>query len=325
MSEYKIRIFTKGNELPQLNCDNFFHSTELFHIVEKSQGQRPFMAVAFTESGDVVAHMLAFIRYRKTWLPPFVYSQGRIYGEGEYDDDTDKEQLFSLMLHDITRKLRRRLCLYIEFSDLSMKMFGYKYFRKENYFPVNWQEVHNSLHSLPPIERLSEKMKERIRKSYRAGVETREAKTDKEVHSFYKLMHGFYRLKLRRIIPDENHIRQLYDSDNGRIFITLFKGKVIGGCVCVFSNGNSYLWYLASKRKRYALLHPNLMTVWQAIYWSWKHDYAHINFLDVGLPFHKNPFREFILSFGGKPVGKYRWFRINIPWVNTLLGYLYRE
>ena len=101
MSEYKIRIFTKGNELPQLHCDNFFHSTELFHIVEKSQGQRPFMAVAVTESGDVVAHMLAFIRYRKTWLPPFVYSQGRIYGEGEYDDDTDKELLFSLMLHEI--------------------------------------------------------------------------------------------------------------------------------------------------------------------------------------------------------------------------------
>ncbi len=325
MSEYRIRIFTKGNKLPQMVCDDFFHSSELFHIMEHSQGQRPYMAVAYKEDGEIVAHMLAYIHHRKTCFPPFLYSQGRIYGEGEYTDDTDKELIFGLMLNEITRKLRRKLCLYIEFSDLSTKMFGYKYFRKEKFFPVNWQEVHNSLHSMPPIERLSEKMKERIKRSYNAGVETREAKTDEEVHSFYKLLHGFYRLKLRRIIPDESNIRQLYDSDNVRIFITLFKGKVIGGCVCVFSGGNSFLWYLASKRKRYALLHPNLMTVWEAISWSWKHNYAHINFLDVGLPFHKNPFREFILSFGGKPVGKYRWFRINIPWVNTMLGYLYRE
>lgn len=67
------------------------------------------------------------------------------------------------------------------------------------------------------------------------------------------------------------------------------------------------------------------MTVWQAITWSWKHNYAHMCFLDVGLPFRKNPFRDFILSFGGKPVGKYRWFRFNVGWINKMMGYIYRE
>jgi hypothetical protein len=311
--------------LPVLSSSNFFHSPELFHILENSSGQRPYMAVAFDETGRVVAHMLAFTRRRNTWIPPFLYTQGRIFGEGEYAEDTDKEVIFGLMLHELTRKLRRKLCFYIEFSDLSVKMFGYRFFRAEGYFPVNWQEVHNSLHSMPPIERLSERTRERIQKSLRAGVTMREVKTDEEVHSFYQLMNGFYRMKLRRIIPAENHIKQLYNSDNGRIFITLYKEKVIGGCVCVFSEGNAYLWYLASKRKRFALLHPNLMTVWEAITWSWKHNYAHICFLDVGLPFRKNPFRDFILSFGGKPIGKYRWFRFNVDWINKLMGYIYRE
>lgn len=50
-----------------------------------------------------------------------------------------------------------------------------------------------------------------------------------------------------------------------------------------------------------------MMTVWQAIIWAWKHNYAHIYFLDAGLPYPNNPFREFILRFGGKPVAKYRW------------------
>jgi hypothetical protein len=311
--------------LPVLSSSNFFHSPELFHILENSSGQRPYMAVAFDETGRVVAHMLAFTRRRNTWIPPFLYTQGRIFGEGEYAEDTDKEVIFGLMLHELTRKLRRKLCFYIEFSDLSVKMFGYRFFRAEGYFPVNWQEVHNSLHSMPPIERLSERTRERIQKSLRAGVTMREVKTDEEVHSFYQLMNGFYRMKLRRIIPAENHIKQLYNSDNGRIFITLYKEKVIGGCVCVFSEGNAYLWYLASKRKRFALLHPNLMTVWEAINWSWKHNYAHICFLDVGLPFRTDPFRDFILSFGGKPIGKYRWFRFNVDWINKLMGYIYRE
>lgn len=322
---YNVKLYTKGETLPEMQAANFFHSPELFHIIENSPGQRPYMAVTTDDEGHVVAHMLAFIRRRKSWLPPYLYTQGRIYGEGEYLYNDDKDEIFGLMLHELTHKLRRKMCFYIEFSDLSRKMFGYRFFRKEGFFPVNWQEVHNSLHSMPPEERLTEKMKNRIQHIYDLGVETREAKTDEEVHNFYRLLNGFYRLKLRRLIPSEDHIQQLYNSDNGRIFITLFKGKVIGGCVCVFSEGNAYLWYLASKRKRHPLLHPNMMTVWEAINWSWKHNYAHIFFLDVGLPFHKNPFREFILSFGGKPVGKYRWFRFNVKWLNRLMGFIYRE
>ena len=51
----------------------------------------------------------------------------------------------------------------------------------------------------------------------------------------------------------------------------------------------------------------------------------HIRFLDVGLPFRKNPYRNFILRFGGKEVSTYRWFRISIRWVNALASWLWRE
>lgn len=325
VNAYRVSLYSKGDCLPAMPSDNFFHSPELFHIIEKSPGQRPYMAVATDDKGNVVAHMLAFIRQRRSWMPPYLYMQGRIYGEGEYATDVNREQLFGLMLHAMTRKLRHKLCFFIEFSDLSRKMFGYRLFRREGYFPVNWQEVHNSLHSMPPEERLTQKMRDRIAKIYGMGVETREVQTDEELHQFYRLLNGFYRLKMRRIVPPEDQVRQLYKSDNGRVFITLYKGKIIGGCVCVFSEGNAYLWYLASKRKSHPLLRPNMMTVWEAIKWSWEHNYAHIFFLDAGLPLHKNPFRDFILSFGGKPVAKYRWFRFSVGWINRLIGFIYRE
>ena len=178
---------------------------------------------------------------------------------------------------------------------------------------------------MDPHDRLQPKMLKKIEHAYQQGVQTREVTTEEDLDRFAHLVRGFYRWKVHRVVPPEKQIAELYLSDNGRLFATLYKGRLIGGCVCVYSEGNAYLWYLASLRKRYAWLHPAMMTVWQAIIWAWKHNYAHIYFLDAGLPYPNNPFREFILRFGGKPVAKYRWFRFSIGWLNKLLSWIWKE
>lgn len=325
MNAYHVSLFSKGDVLPDMPSGNFFHSPELFHIIGNSPGQKPYMAVTTDADGNVVAHMLALIRQHKSWFPPYPYMQGRIYGEGEYSTSTDRNEVFGLMLHAITHKLQHKLCFFIEFSDMSHKMFGYRHFRKEGYFPINWQEVHNSLHSMSPDKRLSEKMRNKISKIYSMGVETHEAKTSEELNDFYRILNHFHHLNIRRTIPPKEQVIQLHRSNNCRIFTTTYKGNLIGGCLCVFSEGNAFLWHLASKRKSHPQLRPDIMTIWKAIQWSWEHNYAHFSFLDVGLPLHKNSFRDFILSFGGKPVTKYRWFRFSTGWLNLLLSFIYRE
>lgn len=325
MSSYTVTLYSHGDSLPVLPGGSFFHSAELFHIIGKSRGQRPFMAVATDAEGHVVGHMLALIRNRSTWLPPFLYMQGRIFGEGEYADDEHREEIFGLLLRAMTRKLRRKLCFYIEFSDISRKMFGYRLFKQNGYFPIGWQIVYNSLHSRNPEERLSEKLRLRIHHIYDLGVETREVRNEEELHAFYKLLNGFTRFKMRRIIPPEEQVRKLDNSDSARVFITLWKGRVIGGSLCIFSEGNAYLWYLASRRKSFTMLHPDVMTIWHALHWSWEHHYAHFFFLDVGLPVPRSPYRDFILSFGGKPVSSYRWFRFTSRWLNRFFAWFYRE
>lgn len=321
---YRVRLYTTGEELPDMTCRNFFHSAEFFHIIEKTPGQKPYMAVATNENGQVVGHILAVIRRRGSWMPPMLYTQGRVYGEGEYVDEVNHEEVFGLLLHDLTRKLRRKLCFYIEFSGLSRKMFGYRFFRKNTYFPVAWQEVHNSLHSKSPGERINPKTLERIERVYNMGISTREAKSEQEVRKFYKLTRNFYRFKVQRLIPPEQLFLELYNCNHARIFITQYKDKIIGGCVCIYADGNAFLWYLASRRKRYPHLHPNMMTIWHALNWAWDHNYAHFYFLDAGLPFPHNPFREFILRFGGKPVANYRWFRFSISPINKFLAFIYK-
>ena len=126
----KVSVISKSEELPAMTCRNFFHSTEFFHIIAATPGHTPLMAVACDEEGRVAAHLLAIVRRRGSLMPPYLFTQGRIYGVGEYEEDVDPETTFPLLLDAITRRFRRKLCLYAEFSNLPNKMFGYRHFRQ---------------------------------------------------------------------------------------------------------------------------------------------------------------------------------------------------
>lgn len=325
MDTHKIVIYTRSVDLPPMPHGNYFHGVGLFRIYEQTPRHKPFMVVAFSPSGGVVAHMLAVVRYRWSWLPPYLYMHCRVFGEGDYAaDSAANENLFGAMLNALTRRLRRRV-LYVEFSDLSRKMFGYKEFRRASYFPVHWMSIYNSLHSRMPEERISKRMMRRVELAAKRGVATVEVAGEDDLLSFVRLVKVHNKLKPRRCIPDEKFFRCMLGDDDARLFITKCKGRTVGCCACVYSGGTAYVWYLASLRKSFVKLHPDAATVWAVIKHAQTHGYDHICFMDVGLPFRKNPYRDFILHFGGKPVSTYRWFFITIGWVNRVLKWIYRD
>lgn len=325
MQNMQVRVINKAEELPRMVCDNFFHSIEFFNMLLRTPGNTPYMVVVSDGGGRVVAHLLANIRRRGSFIFPFLYSQGRIYGEGEYAEDTDKEELFDLMLGAVTKLFARRLCFYIEFSNLGSKMFGYRFFRRHGYFPVRWMRIHNSHHSKSPEARVSEKMLQRIRSAYKSGVETSLASSEGDVSGFYRMLRNYYLLKFHRFIPRKHLFQEICSSGSGDIFITRHRGRIIGGCAVVYTGGDAFLWYIASQRKSHASVHPDLVTVWHALQSTYEKGCGHLHFMNVGLPFRKSAYREFILKFGGKPASSYRWFRFSIGWLNRLLNWIYRE
>lgn len=325
MSEWNIKIITRSEDLPIMEWRDFFHSPEFFSICEHSSGLSPYMVIATDSNGTMKAHMLAVLRRRGSWLPPYLFTQGRVYGEGEYADGVDKAQIFGLMLEAITRRLKRRLCLSIEFSELSSKMFGYKEFRSLGYTPVTWMEVHNSLHSKPPRERLTPNLAKRVEAIEQEGTKSFLLTGETELSSYYRTMRRFFLMKFRRYLPPEDLFRQLSHNKHGRLLVTKNNNRIIGVSACIFTKGNAYLWYMAAKRKTYAVLHPSTATIWGAINYAYEQGCRHIYFMDVGLPYNRNSLREFILRFGGKDVSGYRWFRFTLPWINRFFNWLYRE
>ncbi len=328
MDDYKIVVYTRSADIPPMQYGDFFHSTRLFRIYEQTPRHKPLMVVAFA-GNEAKAHLLAVVRYRWSLLPPYLFTHCRVTGEGDYNDvePVRQEKLFGLMLNALTRRLRHRV-LYVEFSNLSRKMFGYKEFRRADYFPVHWMTVHNSLHSRDPEDRLSERMKRRIANAERRGVTTTVVESEEDLQAFVRLMQAHNRLKPRRHIPDIAFFRgMLTDGNDGdaRLFISKYKGHAVGCCACVYWGGNAYVWYLASLRKSYVKLHPDVATVWAVIKHAHANGYNHICFMDVGLPFRRNRFREFILRFGGKPVSSYRWFFVTVGWLNKAFKWIYKD
>ncbi len=331
MKDVAVTIYRRSEDLPTMEYKSFFHGKSLFALYEQTPRHVPYMAVATDADGKVLCNMLAVVRHRFSVFPPYIYRHCRIHGEGDYhhnDKRTEeagypKGELFGLVLSRLTKELQGKV-LYFEFSHISTKMFGYKQFRTAGYFPVHWMSIHNSLHSKAPEERLGRKTKRYIEDGYKKGVETKEVEGDEEFAAFSELMHRHNILKPKRYIPGDIFFRGLKDSGSGKLFITKYKGMTIGCCACVYSDGNAYLWYAAFRRKSFIRLHPDTMTIWHAIRHAYNNGYGHIFFMDVGLPFSKNPFREFILRFGGKPASTFRWFRISVRWLNAMACWMYR-
>ena len=332
-------IYTSGDTLPEgLMEDNFFHSPQLFALCQQTPRHRPYMVTVENDDGQIMAQMLAVVRYRTSWFPPYYYMHCRIMGEGVYKviEAVGGGSLFGQMIQALTSKLGPRM-LYVEVSHLSHKMFGYRQLRAARYFPVRWMSIHNSLHSRTPEERITPALQQRISNAYERGVITDEVKSEDDFKEFMKLLRQHNWLKPKRYIPANEFFHSFTSlpptddkatvtlPENGKLYLTRYHNRVVGCSAVVYSNHQAYLWFAAYRRKSFAWVHPRELTIWHAIKDAHARGYEHIFFMDVGLPFRKNKFREFILRFGGKPVTTYRWFRCSIKWINSFLSWIYHD
>ena len=307
---------------------NTFHSTELFHIYEATPGYMPMLIVASVE-GKQVAKLLAVIRTGKRRFLSGIVRRCEVYGTGEYfDSDTDREYLFGEMLQRLTEEAERR-CFLIEFRNLENAAFGYKAFREQNYFAINWMRVYNSLHSVERVEeRFSPSRIRQVKKGLKNGAVVREVQSTEEIKTFARMLHRIYSSKIRRHFPSTRFFHHLEDElmlqQRGKIFIVTYKEKIIGGCACIYSDDRAYLWFSGGMTKRYALQYPGVLAVWKSLDDAKQRGCRHLEFMDVGLPFKRHGYREFVLRFGGKQSSTRRWFRFRWEWLNRVLQIIYK-
>lgn len=323
----QLTTYYEGSRIPDLPGDNYFHSKELFLVYEATARYHPRLIVA-SINGKPVAKLLAVIKRNNRILLPSFTNRCEVIGEGEYmDSDMKAEELFGVLVEHLTNEVKRDAFL-IEFRNLNAPLFGYKYFRMNQYFPINWLRVRNSIHSLKhPMDRISATRKRQIRKGLMNGAQIGTATTEEEVNAFSHMLRKNYSSKIRKHFPDSQFFHHLLQQNRtehrGQIFLVKHKNKIIGGSVCVFSGNNAYLLFSGGMRKTYAKLYPGVLAVWKAIEYCYRHQYEHLEFMDVGLPFRKHGYREFVLRFGGKQSSTRRWFLLRWKFLNKILEKIY--
>lgn len=323
----KLTTYYRGMEIPDFQGKNTFHSKELFQIYEETPGYTPFLIVASKE-GIPVARLLAVIRKSIRLFPPSFIKRCEVFGTGEYlVEEQERESIFGEMLEHLTTEVMRNSFL-IEFRNLENTMFGYKYFRANNYFSINWLRVRNSLHNSINVEtRFSPSRLRQVKKGLKNNAVVEEAHTVEEIRDFSHMLHNVYSSRIRKHFPNVTFFHhmdtRLINSNRGKIFIVHYKDKIIGGAACIYSEDNAYLWFSGGMRKTYALQYPGILAVWKALTDAQANGYRHMEFMDVGLPFKKHGYRDFVLRFGGKQSSTRRWFRFRWQWLNNLLTKIY--
>ncbi len=322
-----VKIVTHSSELPLLPFESFFHGSALFKMIEHTPRMSPCMAIAYDDEGKIVAHLFASLRRIRTKLGFYYFKRARIYGEGVYKPDVgfaEKHLVFDEMVNALMAYLLEHRYFHVEISDITKKTFGYRTLRNHRFVPIPWMQIHHSLHSKTPEERIFDKAKANVDSAYSSGVITRQAETMAEVHALYKLVKAYYRLRKQRYIPHEQLFNELALSDNAHIYVTLYKDKIIGGSVVVDAGKESMIWFDVAMRKRYKRLHPHDVTIWYAIKEAHRQGQNHIHILNIGLPFSNSPYRDFMLSFGGKLISSYRWFRYSNRLINRFMFWYYQ-
>ena len=327
MKPIRLMTYRNGSAIPTLPEQSLSNSSELFQVYGQTPGYTPILVVASIDETPI-AKLQAVIRRSVRIFPPSLIKRCEIFGIGEYFNDTySQEELFGLMLEHLTNEVLKD-CFLIEFRNLPTALFGYKHFRRNGYFPINWIRVYNSLHNLSPEERLESKRKRQINRSFKYGVTLQEVQTEEDKNTFLQLLKLHYSSKLRKHFPDTKLFQLLTQGSTtgniSRIFTVKYKNRIIGGSFCMYSCDRAYLCFSFGLRKTFAWLHPNTMAIWAALIDAYQRGYTHFEFIDAGLPFQKVGYRNFILSFGGKQVSTRRWFRFRWEWINKLFTKLYQ-
>ncbi len=323
----KLITYYHGNDIPDLPGTNVFYSKEMFQVYEATPGYTPILIVAYDEMRPI-AKILTVIRRCIRLIPPSFIRRCEIYGTGEFfDDEVNTEEIFEKMLDYITI-IGTQESFLIEFRNLDNSLFGYRAFRETHYFPINWMRVRNSLHNTSDLlDRVSSSRRRQIKKGYANGAQVFVANKSEDIRSFSKMLKMNYSYNIRKHYPCieffEYFDEKIMHSGMGRIFIVKYKEKIIGGSVIVFSGKNAYLLFSGGIKKTHKKLYPGVLAIWEALKYAHNEGYEHLEYMDVGLPFKKHGYRDFVLRFGGQQKSSRRWFRFKWPFLNNFFVRIY--
>lgn len=326
--DYRLKVFYKKEDLPLLEDVSFFHNACTFDLYKNVSYYTPLMVVCF-QNDKPVASLFAHILRLNKFLNASIFKRCYISQKPAfYNKDLSEEDIFCKLMNTLIKELKHRV-FYIEFRHLGDPIFGYKAFRDNNFFSIKWINIKNSLQRKRNIwNQLSSTRKNQVNKAKRKGVYIEELTKESELSSIYKLIDKNIHWKFSHRFPPytyfENFFHSFIEKGKGKIFITKYQDKVLGGMIIgLHNNENAYSLYYWGKTKSHKNLYPTIYTIWYAMNYAEEQGFKFFDFMDCGYLHEKAGKPRFILQFGGKQHATRRWYNFNWNWINRIAAKFY--
>lgn len=307
---------------------NFLHSPSSFDWYGNNPTYTPLMLVAFEGEKPVAAMFTVIVRVNR-------FLRGKIFKRcvisrqpAFFKKDLSQLEIFETLIRHLLKEVRNRV-FFIRYENLGDTIFGYKSFRENGFYSVKWINIRNSLQRKRRIwDQLSKSRKNQVNKAIKKGVIVEEFTREENLPEIYKLIRDTNNKKISRRFPPyqyfENFFRHYIMQGKGKILLARYQGKIIGGSILGFEKKETvYCLYYWGKSKRYKLLYPTILTLYQSMRLSEEMGFLYFDFMDVGF-LNKNAGRSrFLLQFGGKQRATRRWYRFNWSLLNFFAHRIY--
>ncbi len=123
-----------------------------------------------------------------------------------------------------------------------------------------------------------------VRKAEKEGVTIRAAQSIEELIEFYNIFSGFTVKKgfmCRQLEYQKSLWRNFVEKDNGRLFLAVYKDKIIGGLICISFGGKCLAMHMGTPPE-YNKLQTYYAYVWESMRWAKENNFSWYSFRGVG-------------------------------------------
>ena len=325
--EYQVRTYHNKDELPPLRDGNFFHFASSFDWYSNISYYKPLAIVVFRDGSPIASMFAITMRINR-----FMYGSAfrRCYVSQQpnfYERKVNKIEVFELLIKALVKEVGNKV-LYIEYRNINSAIFGYKGFRDNGFYYAKWINVFNSLQKRRNIwNQISRTRKNQINKARRKGLEIEEVTYSDDLLEIYTLINKSKKWGLFNRFPPyqyfENFLKYYVSTNKGRILITRYKGKIVGGVFLGFQQKRVCVLYYWGKDKTYQHLSPSVFTLYSAMEIAEEEKYEVFDFMDSGYLNILTGKPRFLLQFGGKSQATRRWYRFNWRILNFFAKQIY--
>lgn len=300
---YKEIDTLQWNELVQKSdTATWFQTPEAYALFASLPDEfKPFV-YGVSENGQLSGIIVGYITQEKNRLKQFFTRRAIIIGGPLLDTEISSEALSALL--QIVRSELSKQAIYIETRNFNDYSRWKDIFRAQGFSYQPHLNFHIHTANIEEMERnIGKNRKRDIKTTIRDGVVPVIQPTMEQVGEFYSILRNLYKTKVKTPLLSWNFFEHLYKTSDGHFFLTEYRGRIIGGTVCVcLENKAVYEWFVCGEDGLYEHIFPSSYATYLGIRYAAENDYPIFDMMGAGKPDEAYGVRDFKARFGGEQV-----------------------